>query len=104
MRGEHVTTAALDGDPEALEVMATFAWWMALGLANLANALDPSVIVLGGGLIQAERAFMGRIREAFAELAEAPGARKVEILPAHFGERAGAVGAGLLAVRRAGSE
>ena len=98
--GEHVTTAALDGDPEALEVMATFAWWMALGLANLANALDPSVIVLGGGVIQAERAFMGRIRDAFAELAEAPGARKVEILPAHFGERAGAVGAGLLAVRR----
>ena len=104
VRGEHVTTAALDGDPEALEVMATFAWWMALGLANLANALDPSVIVLGGGLIQAERAFMGRIRDAFAELAEAPGARKVEILPAHFGERAGAVGAGLLAVRRAGGE
>jgi hypothetical protein len=47
---------------------------------------------------------MGRIRDAFADLAEAPGARKVEILPAHFGERAGAVGAGLLAARRAGGE
>jgi glucokinase len=104
VRGEHVTTAALEGDPEALEVMGAFAWWMALGLANLANALDPSVIVLGGGLIQAERAFMDRIRDAFAELAEAPGARKVEIWPAHFGERAGAVGAGLLAVQRSRRE
>jgi glucokinase len=102
VRGEHVTMAALAGDAEALEVMGAFAWWMALGLANLANALDPSVIVLGGGVIEAERSFMPRIRAAFAELAEAPGARKVEILPAHFGERAGAVGAGLLAVKRAG--
>jgi len=104
VRGEHVTKAALDGDPEAIEVMGTFAWWVALGLANLANALDPSVIILGGGLIQAERAFIGPIRAAFADLAEAPGAREVEILPAHFGERAGAVGAGLLAVQRAGGE
>ncbi len=104
VRGEHVTVAALDGDPEALEVMGAFAWWMALGLANLANALDPSVIVLGGGVIQAERLFIGRIRDAFAELAEAPGARKVEILPAHFGERAGAVGAGLLAVQHSRGE
>jgi glucokinase len=97
VRGEHVTAAALEGEREALEVMNTFAWWLALGLANLANAVDPSVIVLGGGLIEAESVVMGPVRRAFAELAEAPGARSVEIAPAHFGERAGAVGAGLLA-------
>jgi glucokinase len=104
VRGEHVTSAALSGDVEALEVMGTFAWWVALGLANLANALDPAVIVLGGGLIEAERVIIGPVRAAFAALAEAPGARGTEILPAHFGERAGAVGAALLAVERAGSQ
>jgi glucokinase len=101
VRGEHVTLAALDGEPEALEVMASYAWWLALGLANLANALDPSVIVLGGGLIEAERVVMGPVRRAFSDLAEAPGVRQVEIVPAQFGERAGAVGAALLAARRA---
>ena len=101
VRGEHVTAAALEGEPEALEVMTSFAWWLALGLANLANAVDPSVIVLGGGLIEAERVVMAPVRRAFADLAEAPGARLVEIVPAHFGERAGAVGAGLLAAERA---
>jgi glucokinase len=101
VRGEHVTAAALEGEPEALDVMDKFAWWLALGLANLANAVDPSVIVLGGGLIEAERVVMGPVRSAFAELAEAPGARFVEIVPAQFGERAGAVGAGLLAAERA---
>lgn len=97
VRGEHVTAAAMAGDDEALEVMNEFAWWLALGLANLANALDPSVIVLGGGLIEAQRVVMGPVRRAFAELAEAPGARAVEVLPAQLGERAGAVGAAILA-------
>ena len=60
VRGEHLTAAALAADPGALEVMDVFGWWLALGLANLANALDPSVIVLGGGLIEAERVVMGR--------------------------------------------
>ncbi len=100
VRGEHVTLAALDGEPEALEVMASYAWWLALGLANLANALDPSVIVLGGGLIEAERVVIGPVRRAFSDLAEAPGVRQVEIVAAQFGERAGAVGAALLAAWR----
>jgi glucokinase len=101
VRGEHVTAAALGGDPGALEVMASFAWWLALGLANLANALDPAVIVLGGGLIQAERVVMGPVRKAFWELAEAPEARRVEVLPAQLGERSGAIGAALLAAEAA---
>ena len=65
VRGEHVTAAALEGEPEALEVMNTFAWWLALGLANLANAVDPSVIVLGGGLIEAERWLWARCAGPF---------------------------------------
>jgi glucokinase len=100
VRGEHVTSAAMSGDPGALDVMNDFGWWLALGLANLANALDPSVIVLGGGLIEAERVVMGPVRRAFAELAEAPEARSVQVLPAQLGERAGAVGAALLATER----
>ncbi len=97
VRGEHLTSAALAGDPGALEVMDTFAWWLALGLANVANALDPAVIVLGGGVIEAHAAVMGPVRRAFVQLAEAPEHRSVRILPAQLGERAGAVGAALLA-------
>jgi glucokinase len=97
VRGEHLTAAALEGDPDALEVLGEFAGWVALGLANLTNVLDPSVIVLGGGLIEAARVVIGPVRQAFFGLAEGAGARQVEIVPAHFGERAGAIGAALLA-------
>ena len=100
VRGEHVTAAALQGYPEALAVMREYAWWLALGLANLSNVLDPSVVVLGGGLIEAEQAVMEPLREAFANLVEAPEARQLQVLAAQLGEKAGAVGAALLAAQR----
>jgi glucokinase len=101
VRGEHVTEAALDGHPEALAVMEEFAWWLALGLANLCNVFDPAVIVLGGGLIEAEQVVMGPVRRNFVDLVEAPEARRTQVVPALLGEKAGAVGAALLAAERA---
>ncbi|MGC8626469.1 MAG: ROK family protein [Acidimicrobiales bacterium] len=97
VRSEHLVAAALEADPEALAVVEEFAWWLGLGLANLANAFDPSVIVLGGGLAEAGGLFLGPTRRTFLELVEAPRARQVAIELASFGERAGAVGAALLA-------
>jgi glucokinase len=100
VRGEHVTTAAREGDGPATEIMARFAWWVALGLANLTNALDPEVIVLGGGLAAAGDVLLEPTRRAFVELVEAPELRQmVRIVPAALGFRAGAIGAALRSVR-----
>lgn len=98
VKGEHVTAAAAEGDAEALEVMASFGWWVALGLANLANAFDPQLFVLGGGLVEAGDVLLEPVRTAFRELLDGAEHRPaVEILPAQLGEHAGAIGAGLLA-------
>ena len=98
VKGEHVTAAAAAGDEAALEIMGRFGWWVALGLSNLANLLDPDVIVVGGGLVEAGEVLMGPIRGAFAELLEAGGVRPFPaIVAAELGQQAGAVGAGLLA-------
>lgn len=105
VRGEHVTVAAAEGDAEALAVVARFSWWLALGLANLVNILDPEVVVLGGGTSAAGAVVLDPVRAAFADLVEAAGERQVRIELAAHGERAGAVGAGLLAAGRgAGSD
>ena len=101
VRGEHVTLAAQEGDPGALEVMERFAWWLASGLANLANAFDPEVIVIGGGLIEAGETLMAPTRREFVRLVEAGSTRPgIAVLPAALGERAGAIGAGALAAGR----
>jgi glucokinase len=98
VRGEHVTEAARAGDPGALRVMADLGWWIALGLANLTALLDPSVIVIGGGMAAAGDLLLGPTRSAFAEVVyagtEGP---EVSIVGAALGELAGAVGAGLIA-------
>lgn len=98
VRGEHVAAAAREGDSEALGLMDRFAWWVAQGLANLADAFDPETIVVGGGLLESADLFLDRTRELFPELVLA-GARRppVTIVPAALGERAGAIGAALVA-------
>lgn len=98
VRGEHVTTAATSGDEGALAVVASFAWWLALGLSNLAELLDPEVFVLTGGMVEAGEVLLEPTREAFGHLALV-GTRRppVRIVEATFGEKAGAVGAAVLA-------
>lgn len=98
VKGEHVTAAAAVGDPAATEIMRRFGWWVALGLANLANLFDPQVIVVGGGLVEAGEVLMEPVRRAFGDLTEAGGLRPMPaVVPARLGSEAGAVGAGLLA-------
>jgi glucokinase len=98
VRGEHVTEAASKGDPGALAVMDDLGWWIALGIANLTALLDPSVVVIGGGLANAGELLLEPVRRAFADVvyagSEAP---HVRIVGAALGELAGAVGAALLA-------
>jgi glucokinase len=102
VRGEDVTAAALAGDADARQVVEQLGWWVGFGLANLTCVLDPTCIVLGGGLVAAGELWFEATRAAFAALVEGGSAREpVVIVPAAFGERAGAVGAAL-AARRGG--
>ena len=97
VRGEHVQTAARDGDAEALAVIDDFARWVALGLANLTNVLDPELFVLGGGLAAASDLYLDPIRRWFAELLYQPELRPIPRIEfARWGPLAGAVGAALL--------
>ena len=98
VRGEHVTLAAAEGDEDALAVMGHFSRWVALGLANLANVFDPELFVLGGGLVEARDLLLAPVRQAFSGMVLAgPHRPQVGIVAAQLGERAGAIGAALLA-------
>ncbi len=98
VRGEHVTRAAAEGDEQALAVMAELGWWAALGIANLVDLLDPAVVVVGGGLVEAGDLLLDPIRAAYPSLVMSAEHRPpVSIVPAALGERAGAIGAALIA-------
>ena len=62
------------------------------------SALDPAVMVYGGGLVETVTLVLDKVRTAFDDLLEGRAYRpEVQILPALLGERAGAIGAALVA-------
>jgi glucokinase len=98
VRGEHVTQSASNGDTEARAVLEELGWWLALGLANLTNILDTGTFVVGGGMVEAIRIVLGSVRSSFAQMMEERHQRpEVQIVLARLGERAGAIGAALVA-------
>ncbi len=102
VRGEHVTLAATAGDEEALAVVQELGRWLAIGLANLANILDTATFVIGGGLVGTVALVLDSVRATFDEMVEGGDQRpEVEIALATLGERAGAIGAALMARERA---
>jgi glucokinase len=102
VRGEDVSAAAAAGDPAARRVIEEVGWWIGFGLANLAAVVDPACFVLGGGVVEAGSLLVDSARAAFEELVEGSDSRPIaKVVPAAFGERAGAVG-GALAARQGG--
>jgi glucokinase len=98
VRGEHVTTAAVEGDGPARAILDDFGRWVAVGIVNLILILDVATVVVGGGLVEAGDLLLDPVRRAVAErLPKAQQRPLVPIVPAQLGEHAGAIGAALLA-------
>jgi glucokinase len=96
--GTVVTEAATKGDSVAVRILAEVGRRLGEGIAGLVNILDPDVVVVGGGVIEAGDLLMDAARRAFIAAVEAPEHRpEVPILAAEMGNDAGAVGAADLA-------
>ena len=93
LKGEHITDAAREGDPVALAAFNTMASYLGAGIASLCAVIDPSCIVLGGGVIDAGEIFLGPTREAALRLIPFSGKHPYpEIIAAELGNSAGLVG------------
>jgi glucokinase len=95
--GALVTELAHDGDPAALSAVEAVGRKLGIGLASIANALDPEIIVIGGGVIAAGELLLAPAREELAKRALPPIAESVRVVPSRFGAESGMLGAALLA-------
>lgn len=96
-RGEEIVAACRAGDIASLAIVEEFADWVAIGLVNLTNLVDPARIVLAGGLVESADVIATPIRRCFAGRLYAPGHRPhPELHFGELGEEAGAIGAALL--------
>jgi glucokinase len=99
--GPDVTAAAIAGDANSVELISDVGAWLGRGIANLAAALDPEVVVIGGGVSVLGETVLGPARQRLERALPGRGFRPgPAIVAAARGAQAGLVGAADL-VRRA---
>jgi glucokinase len=102
--GPMVTRAAREGDAVARGILDEVGRRLGEGIAGLVNVLDPELVVVGGGAVEAGDLLLEPARARFTESVEGPGFRPdVPIIPAELGNDAGGVGAALLALEELGA-
>ncbi|GAB2542747.1 ROK family protein [Spirosoma aerophilum] len=81
------------GEPLATQVWLTSIRQLAVALASMVNAFSPEVVVLGGGIMQADRDLLDPLQTFFDLFEWRPSGKKATLCKAYFEEWAGAIGA-----------
>ncbi|MGE5553571.1 MAG: ROK family protein [Betaproteobacteria bacterium] len=95
---DEVFTAAVGGDPEAASVIGEASAALGEGLANLAMAYNPDVILLSGGMSARWDELVRPAVEHMRSAGLRANLEEVKVLPARLGPAAGLHGAALLAI------
>ena len=97
LNAKDVMDAAKANDPAGLEAFDQYTTYLAMGMVNIINFMDPEVIVIGGGVSAAGEFLLKPIREKLAKMVfyKAMPYAKVEL--ATLGNDAGIIGAAMLA-------
>jgi glucokinase len=94
---EAIIERARRGDKASRQIVDEATQYLAMGVANLASVLNPQMIVLGGGLMQAGDIFLEPLRREMLQWAQPMAARQVRLELSVLGEDAGMLGAARLA-------
>ncbi|MGH2531526.1 MAG: ROK family protein [Thermomicrobiales bacterium] len=94
--------AATGGDPLALEIVRETARWLGLAIANLVNALNPAVVILGGPTAEWGQVLIDAIDRELQAWTLPLSRRAVRVVAGEARERAVPLGAAALVLQRAG--
>jgi len=87
-----IATLSAAGDPIAREAYSRLAPYLAEGLANISNLFDPEAIVISGGLVEDQRAFLDGIKERAQSLLHFGSQRPLRLIQSTAGRYAGVQG------------
>lgn len=100
---EMVSLAAAQGDEFCQSIWREATYHLGLGIANVVNAFNPRLVILGGGVTRAGDLLFEPVRAVVRERAMGPLADEVEVVPAANGDLVGLMGAVALAIEGCGS-
>lgn len=93
---EKIFAAAKSGDDLALEAVDRMCKYLAKGIMNIYNVLDPDIIALGGGVSKSGDFLLKRVKENVAKMIYTTDIKYGDIVIATLGNNAGIVGAAFL--------
>lgn len=97
LTGPMVTDAARQGDKLAGKAFRRIGRWLGVGTANLVAAFDPEIVVIGGGVSQADDLLLDPARRALADNLVGAANRQIPpIVRGRFASESGVVGAAAL--------
>jgi glucokinase len=97
LTSEQVFDAANEGDETAKRIIDQVTFHLGFSMANLANALNPEKIVIGGGVSNAGDTLLKPLKEQFTKFAFPRVAQGAELVIATLGNNAGVLGGAWLA-------
>lgn len=97
---EMVGKAALEGDKLAQDVIARAAYYLGVGMVNIANIFNPQMIVMGGGMAELGEMIIAPGRKMVAERAFSINSQSVRIVCGKLGNEAGVYGAANFVIER----
>jgi predicted NBD/HSP70 family sugar kinase len=105
-RNGNITMAALEeaglaGDPLALRVTREAAEYLGIAVSGMLNLMDPSVVIVGGGITALGDRFLGPLREAVRMRTRVSSGVTPSIVMSKLGPQSVAVGAATLVLKQA---
>jgi len=98
VKGKHISEAARQGCPVAVDSFRELARWAGAGLADLASLFDPGAFIVGGGVSDEGDLVLDPIRKSYRRwLVGSRWRPHAEVLAAQLGGKAGMVGVADLA-------
>lgn len=99
---DNITAAVLnkayqDKDPLACQLVEETGMYLSAGIASIVNALNPCLIILGGGVVENFTIFIPMAEQGVKKLALKASSTHLKIVKAGLGEKAAVVGAAAMA-------
>ena len=94
---QELSEKAKSKDKKALKIFREYGKYLAIGLSNIINLIEPDIIVIGGGISKAWPYFLPETKKEVKERIISPFSKKyLKIKISKLGETAGAIGASLI--------
>lgn len=90
---EEIYQSAVNGNQDCIEILEETGKILGIGLTNLIHIINPELIILGGGVSNAEKFILPAIQKTIEEKGLTPRAKDTEVLISKLGDDATALGA-----------